>query len=222
METSKKRKNRKNEKWRDLSTASLFFFATSFIGWLFETAVCFIMDKKWSDRGFLTLPFCPVYGLPITLCYLLIGTPKEGVIQRFFDKIKVKTKKRKVLRFLGCCAAYSLLASAFATIFELFAAILLKNANAVMWDYSAFPLHYKGYVCFSISFIWGVLLTISAATFLHPLFLLLARLNKRAKAILNVLLWTLLVGDVLFSFYYLKTNAKRYEWMGALMRILQI
>lgn len=211
-----------NEKRREFWTASLFFFATSFIGWLFETLVCLLIDKKWSDRGFLTLPLCPVYGLPITLCYLMIGTPKEGIMANLFNKISVKTKEGERWRFVGCCMAYFLLAAAIATLFELLAGVLLKNVNAVMWDYGSFPLNYKGYVCFSISFIWGILLTISALTFLKPLFLLLMRFNKRAKVILNVLLWSMLIGDLIFNFNYLKIYQKHYELIYLLLNILQV
>lgn len=220
METRKRNKTQSIKKRRDLSTASLFFFATSFIGWLFETTVCLVIDKSWSDRGFLTLPICPVYGLPITLSYLFIGTPKEGVVANLFDKITVKTKEGERWRFVGCCVAYFLLASAIATIFELLAGILLKSVNAPMWDYGGFPLNYKGYVCFSISLIWGVLLTVSALTFLNPFFCALSRLDKRVKLFLNVLLWGLLFGDVIFNFYYLTINKRRYEWIFEYLRIL--
>ena len=199
---------------------SLFFFSTSFIGWFFETIVCLIADHRLSDRGFLTLPLCPVYGLPISIAYFCIGTPKEGVIVKLFAKIPAKTDKGKRWRFLGVIIAYFLMAAAIATLFELFAAILLKTLNASMWDYGALPWNYKGFVCFSISFIWGVLLTISALTFLNPLFLGLSRLNKRVKRILSVCLWVLLASDVIFNLFYLKTNGRHYEWIFDNLHIL--
>ena len=209
-------------KRRTLLTASLFFFATSFIGWLFETLVCLIVDRKFSDRGFLILPFCPVYGLPITLSYLFIGTPKEGIVANLINKIPARTKEGERWRFVGTCMAYFLLASAIATLFELLAGILLNFVNAPMWNYGSFPLNYKGYVCFSISFAWGVLLTISALTFLKPLFSALSRLNKRAALILTVLLWTFFLADVIFNFYYVETKQKRYELIFAFLHILKI
>ncbi len=168
------------------------------------------------------MPFCPVYGLPITLSYLLIGTPKEGIVANLFNKIKTRSKEGERWRFVGACMAYFLLASAMATVFELLAGILLNFVNAPMWNYGSLPLNYKGYVCFSVSFAWGVLLTISALTFLKPLFLALSRLNKRAALILNVLLWTLFLGDVIFNFYYVATKQKRYELIFSFLGILKI
>lgn len=42
------------------------FFIYSFIGWLWETIYCSILDKHFVYRGFLFGPYCPVYGFAVT------------------------------------------------------------------------------------------------------------------------------------------------------------
>ncbi len=39
------------------------FFVYSFLGWIFEITVSFIRNKKLTNRGFFSLPFCPAYGI---------------------------------------------------------------------------------------------------------------------------------------------------------------
>lgn len=207
-------------KRNDFSSVSLFFFTTSFIGWLFETIVCFILDKRFTDRGFLIMPICPVYGLPITLTYLFVGIPKDSFLMRIFEKIKLKTEEGKRWRFLGCCIVYALLAACIATFFELMAGIILKEIDAVMWDYSSFSFNYNGHVCFAISFIWGVLLTIAMLTFIKPLYLSILKINKKIRNVLSVFLLGFLLFDIVFNLYYISIYQTRYELIFAHLRIL--
>ena len=40
----------------------IYFFIYSIIGWMAEMIYCKLYDGKWSDRGFLYGPYCPIYG----------------------------------------------------------------------------------------------------------------------------------------------------------------
>ncbi len=40
----------------------LTFIAYSFLGWIGEVVYCFILDRRFTNRGFLHGPLCPVYG----------------------------------------------------------------------------------------------------------------------------------------------------------------
>lgn len=39
------------------------FILFSFLGWIWETILCTIVNKKWESRGFLFGPVCPIYGV---------------------------------------------------------------------------------------------------------------------------------------------------------------
>ena len=54
----------------------------AFLGWLWETALMFALTGEYYDRGFMTLPFCPIYATGILGAYFLLGTPKERTRER--------------------------------------------------------------------------------------------------------------------------------------------
>lgn len=66
------------KKYTRVSNCVLIFLTISFIGWAMETVYCSLLNGKFCDRGFLTLPFCTIYGFSIMAIYLLIGTPQKG------------------------------------------------------------------------------------------------------------------------------------------------
>lgn len=77
MKITKKRQKTKMEKY-GLSRYFLLSMFLSFLGWALETVYIRIATEKWGDRGFMTMPFCPIYGCSLILVYFLIGTPPEG------------------------------------------------------------------------------------------------------------------------------------------------
>lgn len=46
------------------------------------------MGYGFSDRGFLSLPFCTIYGSSILAIYLIIGTPSKGRLEPLFLRAK--------------------------------------------------------------------------------------------------------------------------------------
>ena len=153
------RKQEKNER-RDLSVTSLAFFIISFLGWAYETLLVKVLYGEFTDRGFLRLPFCPIYGGVVCVLYLLIGTPKDGWYYRAcrntFRGAGTLLFWERVVRYLG----YFLLSATFATVAELVVGLLFQNAGCVLWSYAAYPYNYKGVVCLYVSAFWGVLLTL--------------------------------------------------------------
>ena len=53
----------------------LMFMLISCIGWCMETVYVLLRFGHLSDRGFLSMPFCPIYGTSILAIYLLLGPP---------------------------------------------------------------------------------------------------------------------------------------------------
>ncbi len=112
----------------------LWIFAIyAFLGWGSEVIYAAADTGKFSNRGFLNGPFCPVYGLGVLFVVLCLTPVKENL----------------ALLFLGSVLLASLLE--FITGF-----ILEKFFDDKWWDYSAEPFNIKGYVCLKFSLAWGV------------------------------------------------------------------
>jgi len=54
------------------------FFIFSFLGWVWESIYCTILDRKWANRGFLYGPICPIYGFGGLLGLSLFDLIKAG------------------------------------------------------------------------------------------------------------------------------------------------
>ena len=62
----------------------LWFIGYSFMGWVYETSICSISQKKFINRGFLKGPVCPVYGFGALVCILFLYQKTENVLILFF------------------------------------------------------------------------------------------------------------------------------------------
>ncbi len=96
----------------------------SLVGWIIETVVGSLKHKKFVNRGFLTGPFCLVYGITAVL---MTVTTEDLLGNTFF-------------LFLGC--------GILATAVEWFTGRLLEHLNShKWWDYSSKKWNYDGYIC---------------------------------------------------------------------------
>jgi len=110
------------------------FFCCSVLGWLAETAVAAVRERRYVDRSLLFGPVCVIYGA-------------SGVVIQL------------VLRDLAGNVAFLFLGSAvYATVAEWLAGHWLEKATgARWWDYSRYHFDLDGYVCLGASAVWGVL-----------------------------------------------------------------
>lgn len=110
------------------------FLIYSFIGWVIEAAVGTIKNRRFTNRGFSTGPFCIVYGIAAVVMSVtlteLIGNP--------------------VFLFIGCGIQ--------ATVIEWIAGKTLERLNRrKWWDYSGKKLNFDGYICLQYTLLWAVL-----------------------------------------------------------------
>lgn len=125
----------------------VLFMVISFLGWAVETIGCSIEAGRYCDRGFISLPFCTIYGFTVFILYGLLGTPTDGGI---------------LLRRVNCrpvrMALYFFLSALIAVGAELLTAWFFDQVCGVsLWDYSGYRFNYKGYICLEFAFIWGAL-----------------------------------------------------------------
>lgn len=107
----------------------LFFFY-SFAGWVFETIVATIKQRRFANRGLINGPFCIIYG--IAAIVMSVGLQELSGIWLF------------------------LFAAILATVVEWTAGHLIeKIAQERWWDYSDVKWNLDGYICLPVSALWG-------------------------------------------------------------------
>ncbi len=135
-----------------LEQLCFLFTIYSFLGWLCESIFCSILFKKWTNRGFLNGPFCPVYGIGGLLITSLLR-PFTGF--PFYIEIPLVFVAGTLLT----------------TLLEYFTGWLLETLfHTTWWDYSKNRFNYKGRICLLNSILFGILCLVTMLV-LHPLLL---------------------------------------------------
>ncbi len=109
------------------------FFLFSIIGWMVESVYMSFCNKKLTNRGFMTGPFCPIYGVGATLGYIILHPLAHNIV------------------------ALYIVGALLATVFEyLVAKLMLKLFGEVWWDYNNKFCNYKGVICLESTLAWGL------------------------------------------------------------------
>ena len=164
-----------------LSKYVLLYAFISFIGWLWETLYMYFLTGEFHDRGFLTLPLCPIYGTVLISCYLLLGCMGEerGILRR------VTSPAARALIYL--CLSFIL-----PTFAEIAVGAFFLNVFGVrLWDYSNMDYNTNGYVALEISLLWGI----SIFVFMNKVFLPLKRLVFKIPDTVSAVLSTAIVSS---------------------------
>lgn len=147
----------------DISAIYALFLLISFLGWILEEVFFSLHDHVFSDRGFLSLPICVVYGISIMGTYFLFGLPHR---MRFFS-FSLPVSQRRTQKLVQTLL-FILLAGVVCTFCELIVGLFLYGAfGFFMWDYRGIPFHFGPYICAPFALIWGIL----SFLFLRYLFL---------------------------------------------------
>lgn len=142
-----------------ISRFVLLIGVLSFLGWAFESVVVFYLCGRFYDCGFMSLPFCPIYGFSLFIAYMVIGTPDYGGI--FLQRVK-----RKKWRYLLYFAVAFLIPS----VMEFFVGWFFDGAFGLrLWSYVDTPLNIKGYVSLPVSLAWSALLFLFMKTSFLPI-----------------------------------------------------
>ena len=112
----------------------LYLFIYSVLGWIIEMIYCRILQGKWTNRGFLFGPYCPIYGFGSLLIIYTLNN---------FDKYPI------AVFFLGML---------FTSILEYITSYLMEKVfNAKWWDYSHMKFNINGRVCLLNSLEFAIL-----------------------------------------------------------------
>ena len=121
--------------------------------------------KKFINRGFVSGPFCPIYGTGAAAFAVFLPELHGNI---FF-------------LFLG--------GAILASFIEFFTGALLEKIfHRKWWDYSGRRFHFEGYICLQYSTLWGICAVI-LIYFVNPFFTTLIRLVPGLPGI--ILLWSM-------------------------------
>lgn len=161
------------------------FFIFSFLGWIMECIVIRREKGKVENRGFVTGPFCIVYGFGAMLGYFLLEPLSHSLIALFIG---------------GAIGA---------TLFEyLTAMVMLHLFGKFWWDYTEKPFNYKGIICLESTVAWGFVALVVIGSLYTRLLDLLLRMPSLAGEILSVVLLILLIIDFTYNLYRSRKAAK--------------
>lgn len=120
-----------------------WIFLYSVIGWIYESILCSVIEKRWVNRGFLNGPYCPVYGCGAVLNILVLNG-----IENIF-----------ILFYLGAVTA---------CILEYFTSWLMEKLfQARWWDYSGHRYHLNGRISLAGAIVFGTL-SVLLVRVVHP------------------------------------------------------
>ena len=152
------------------------FFLLSAFGWLWEGFLSFFQNDIYVNRGFLTGPWLPVYGLGGVMLEILFH----------------KWRDRPILTFVSSMVL--------CTVLEYLTGWYLELTWGVRWwDYSGMPLNLHGRICLLGSLLFGLggMLLIWV---IAPLFNLLYRkLPARIRTSIGLLVIIVFAADAAYS-----------------------
>lgn len=177
------------------SHLAVYFTLYSVVGWLIETIWCSVADKKLVSRGFLSGPWCPIYGFS---ALMILG-------------FNSWLGKNPFVIFLVSMAAASVMEYVTSWILE-------KLFQMRWWDYSHRRFNLKGRVCLGNSLLFGFL-GVGLTLFIHPLTeSIINRIPNDILRVITSLLVALFVVDLTRT---LEATIGLHERMKSLKKLLQ-
>lgn len=173
--------------FRKIEELFIVFMASSFIGWAYEVFLEVVVYRwGYSDRGVLTGPYCPVYGLGAVILVLCLDALKRKKI--LIGKISVTP----ILVFFSIIAI--------ATAVELLASYIMEwTVGGWMWDYARFSFNFQGRIAPNPSIRFGI----GGMALMYLLWPFVKKLSDKMsdKAIGFVTLMLFLIFSIDVAFY---------------------
>lgn len=152
------------------------FFIYSFLGWILEVIYYGVTEERFINRGFLSGPICPVYGLAFYAAVWIFAPLSSNFFIIFFG-------------MAASCTFVELIAGE----------ILYHTFHMRWWDYSDYKLNYKGYICLRFFIYWGIAASLGIYV-LHPAVLTLVKhISLPVKAVVLVVFTLMMVTDIIVT-----------------------
>lgn len=152
------------------------FFLTAVFGWLWEGLLYLLKDETYVNRGFLTGPWLPIYGMGAVMLEVLFHRWRDRPALLFF------------LSMLLC------------TILEYAAGWYLEATWGIKWwDYREMPFNLHGRICLLSSLLFGVGGMLLVWVVSPAFYSLYRRVPAKRRVALGLLVIGVFVADVTYS-----------------------
>lgn len=111
-----------------------FYFIYSFMGWCLEVCIAAIRKRKFINRGFVSGPFCLIYGTSAVAFAVFLPELRDNLFFLFSGGVILAS----FLEFIT-------------------GRLLEKIFHKKWWDYSGIRFNFEGYICLRYSLFWGAL-----------------------------------------------------------------
>lgn len=162
------------------ATWLFYFYVYSFVGWIIESTIVSVEQRRLVNRGFLRSPFLPLYGSGALVMLLVCLPVDDSPMLVYLFGLAAST----VLEYLTGAGMEALF-------------------HMRYWDYSGQKFNLKGRICLTSSLFWGVLALFLTYVLHIPVVALNDWLTGRHAAfyyILLALLTMLFICDAICSF----------------------
>lgn len=144
----------------------LCFFTYAFFGWCAEVLYAALIEGKFVNRGFLSGPYCPIYGFGVIAVVNLMEPIHHNIFLLFIGSVFVTSTIELLTGF-----------------------ILEKIFRQRWWDYSDKPFNIEGYICPLFSLMWGLACLIVVDR-IHPMVLGLINIIPNMLAVIILIVFT--------------------------------
>ena len=154
----------------------LLFWSYCFLGWVWESLLVSLEQRRWVNRGFLYGPWIPIYGVGALIILFTTEPFRSSALLVFFSG----TASSTTLEYLTGRA-------------------MEKIFQVRYWDYSKRRFNVDGYICLRASLTWGVF-SVAIVDCVEPaLTRLINAVPPGATGALNLTLTALFAADVVKS-----------------------
>lgn len=161
---------------QEVALLFLKFLLFSLFGYIAEMTMCFVMNHKITNRGFLCGPIIPIYGVGSLFLVLFLNQFKDNPCLVFLFGIVITTALEYVTSYL-----------------------LEKIFHNRWWDYSENKYNINGRICLLNSFLFG-LGSLAIIYLANPLFdAFLNQINRVTIYTSAILLSIIFFFDVIYS-----------------------
>jgi uncharacterized membrane protein len=154
-----------------------FFLIYAFMGWIYETCLVSVREKKFVNRGFLRGPIIPIYGFGAVMMLFMAMPFRESYIITFFVGV------------IG------------ATVLEYVTGWAMERLFKVRyWDYTKNRYNINGYICLDASMMWGVM-TVLLTEIMQPAIdgFIQLHINDTVKNVFVIIAGVLFITDTITS-----------------------
>lgn len=151
----------------------LWLMLYGFIGWVYESTLCSVKERKWINRGMLRGPICPIYGFGALAIIFSLRNVMHNPMALFFSSMVVTCTLEYVTSY-----------------------VLEKIFHTKWWDYSYMKFQINGRVCLAGALVFASL-SMLLMYLVHPYILAhLEQLDIQFRAGVAITLLGVFVVDI--------------------------